>query len=84
MLARFSEYDVLSKTFMTQLSDEQLVSNYGHLSPTELIQACDPERDRARIAQLQIIALRSVGLESSELRSWLDVYTPSLGESNPL
>jgi hypothetical protein len=84
MLALHSTRHVLSKTLMEQLSDETLELSYGHLSPDELIKVCDSNKDRARIAQLQMIALRSVGFESPELRSWLNVYTASLGESNHL
>jgi len=84
MLALYSAGHVLSKTLMEQISDETLELSYSHLSPTELTQLCDSDKDRARIAQLQIIALRSLGFESIELRSWLGVYTASQGESKPL
>ena len=83
MLARFSEHTVSSKILMMRSSEEQLLSNYGHLSPSELTQECSWEEDRARVAQLQLVALRSLGFESNELRSWLNVYTATLGYSDP-
>lgn len=55
-------------------TDESLTSNLGHLNPEEIIALDIKIQHKARIAQLQIEALRSVRDNGQEMLGWLACY----------
>ena len=63
-------------------TDENLEWHYGHLSPQEIVESNLEMRQKARVAQLQMLAVREVVGVGSEYRDWLLVYGHAIGPSD--
>lgn len=63
-------------------TDTSLEANYGHLSPDEISSLDIKPSQKARVAQLQIEALRSVRDNGSEMLGWLACYRSTLGDAD--
>ncbi len=69
---------------MPRQNDRELEEQYGYFSPNEISQLTLSDEEKARIAQLQIHALGEIGLNMTELQSWIAIYTQALGDTDYL
>lgn len=73
-----------SKTALLSVlpTDASLEMNFGHLNPDEITSLEIKTAQKARIAQLQIEALRSIRDNGGEMLGWLACYRSTFGEND--
>lgn len=75
-----SQEDIKTAPLTVLPTDASLEANFGHLSPDEILSLEIKLSQKARVAQLQIEALRHVRDNGGEMLGWLACYRSTLGD----